>query len=430
MWLGFAAVYVALLPFERLWDKWLGSATMFKPYRLVGMALLVVFVLRSLAARAPLMLDRYDRALIALFVWGLAMTGLWYVVNDADPASTLNEGTLILFALSTYLVLKNTISQRDHVAVILNVYVAAFVVAIGVTLVLVPDAFAARFSGLYKNPNQAGFAAALGVLLLIGRFYFEARVSSLRRLAYAAGAIGFAAILALSGSRGSLIGGAAAVLTFFVAMRRSSTVAVTRIQRLLIVGVALLALGLAGPRAWSAMSEESSALDRYSPETAGGFSGRVDIWRSALAVAADHFLLGAGIAQYMNYHQEYAARLSHLYDPRVLEHRLNTHSDLLGLLANYGLIGLTLYLSVVVRLLREIGRAVRYGAAEHYIYPVLMATEVLVLGSSLFRDSFASPEFFFVLALIMIASRRAALGPAVTRRGGAGVPVRPSRLAA
>ncbi|MBK6846055.1 MAG: O-antigen ligase family protein [Proteobacteria bacterium] len=228
---------------------------------------------------------------------------------------------------------------------------------------------------------------------------------------------------------GALIGAAAALVTFFVAMRRSSTVAVTRLQRLLIVGVALLALGLAGPRAWSAMSQESSALDRYSPETAGGFSGRVDIWRSALAVAVDHWLLGAGIAQYLNYHQEYTARLSHLYDPRVLEYRLNTHSDVFGLLANYGLIGLALYLSVVGRLLREIWRAARYGAREHYIYPVLLATEVLLLGVSVFRDSFASPEFFVVLALVMLASRRAALGPAVTHRG-AGVPVRPGRLAA
>jgi len=430
LWLFFAAIYVALLPFERLWDNWLGSNTIFKPYRLVGMALLVLLVLRNLGARTTFIIDRYDQAMFGIFAWGAMMSGVWHLVNGVSLEPTTNEGTLIVFALLTYLALKNTLNRRDDLAVVLDVYVLAFLAAMVVALVLVADPFADRYRGLYKNPNQAGFVAALAVLLLVARFYFESGVGNLRRITYAAGAIGFAAVLALSGSRGSLIGAGLGLLSFVVTARHASTVTITRVQRLAIVGLAIVALAVVGPRAWSAMHKETAAFDRYSPEAMSNFSGRLDIWRAASAVAVDHYLLGAGIGQYLNYHQEYVRRLPDLYSPRMVEFRLSTHSDLVGLVTNYGLPGLLLYLFVVARLLRASWRAVRYGAREHYIYPALFAVELLSLASELFRDSFVSPEFFFVQALVMIGARRAVFGPARARPGASGPPSTVARLAA
>lgn len=430
LWLYLAASYVALLPFERLWDNWLGTTTIFKPYRLVGMAMLVLLVLRNLGSRTAIIVDSYDRAMMGLFLWGAAMAGVWHLANGVALEPTANEGTLIVFALLTYLALKNTLRQRNHLALVLDVYVLAFLAAMVVSLVLVADPFADRYRGLYKNPNQAGFVAGLAVLLLVARFYFEAGVGSLRRMAYVAGALAFAAVLALSGSRGSLIGTAMGLLSFFATARHAKAVSVTRAQRVMIVALGIVALAFVGPRAWTALTEQSTAFDRYSPEAMSNFSGRLDIWRAALAVALDHYLLGAGIAQYLNYHQEYVRRLPNLYSPRIVEHRLSTHSDLMGLLTNYGLPGLLLYAFVVARLLRASWRAVRCGAREHYVYPALFAILLLSLASELFRDSFVSPEFFFVHALVMIAARRAALGPAARRAGDQTARPRRTALAA
>ncbi|MBK8480837.1 MAG: O-antigen ligase family protein [Proteobacteria bacterium] len=430
MWLLFAATYVALLPFERLWDNLLGTSTIFKPYRLVGMALLVLLVLRNLATRTAFILDRYDQAIIGVFLWGAAMAGFWHLVNGVSLEPTANEGTLIAFALLTCLALKNTLNQRNHLAIILDVYVLAFVAAMVASVVLVADPFADRFRGLYKNPNQAGFVAALAVLVLVARFYFEAGVGGIRRISYAALAIGFAAVLALSGSRGSLIGVAAGLVSFVLTARYASTVAITRAQRLAIVGLGVVALAVVGPRAWTAMQQETAAFDRYSPEAVSNFSGRLDIWRAALAVAVDHYLVGAGIGQYRNYHQEYVRRLPNIYAPRMVEFRLNTHSDLVGLLTNFGLPGLLLYAWVVLRLLRASWRSVRLGAHEHYIYPALFAIELLTLVSEVFRDSFISPEFFFVQALVMIAARRGALGSLGRRPAATPLPAIDARSAA
>jgi len=187
---------------------------------------------------------------------------------------------------------------------------------------------------------------------------------------------------------------AGASLVFFRRRRKQVSAVV-----LLATGAVVVALALF-PSAWHRISSYDN-----------GGNGRTEIWTVAWRMTQDHPLVGVGLNNFDTRAGDYVRRPGALKRVRlVVDHPTVVHNIYLQLLAEDGLVGLLLFLSVAGACLRAAWSAARRFAARGDPAGEALSTAALVAGTSILVAGFFISAGVDTRLWILFA-----LGPALLR---------------
>ncbi len=255
-----------------------------------------------------------------------------------------------------------------------------------------------RAAGPVGDPNR--YAQILLVLLPLGAYRFWSERSPLRKMAILAACAMLMCGVLLSYSRGAFVT-LALLVALLVAVGSLRLVHVATVVVLLAVAVPFVAPSYY-LRIQTLVGAQGLVTKDPSVETDRVFKGRATEMLASLHVFLDHPFLGVGPGQYMPFYSQ-----QYQLDPDVQLRQVATHRrghDLyLEMAAETGLLGLTLFLSLPIVLLRKLWRARRSCAAAQ---PQLarLATAfcfaiIAYLGTGVFLHLAFERYYWFLLAL-------------------------------
>ncbi len=318
-------------------------------------------LLRRGGTRVPLLLRERPLvayALIALQAWTFA-SALW-ATSPGTAISTafrLAQGILLVF------VVVSAVSRPQHLRwIVWGFIVGALLTALsgltGATHAeqVSPLTDTTRLEGGIGDPNE--LAALLVPALVIAGFLLVAIRGALRRW-FVFGLVGVVAIaLFLTESRGGLValGSTLVFVPLFAGPVRARALTLV----LTVAGVGIVYYGLIAP---------PEALARITNFTAGGGTGRTDLWGIATNMIKDHPVLGVGAGNFQLVEPSYAlgninlGQVSLVVDtPKV------AHNTYLNVIAELGIIGMIPFLAVllgaVIAAVRSVRALARSGQRE------------------------------------------------------------------
>lgn len=398
-------LYVFLYPYEKLWAELLGQDSILKPYRIVGLLILMGFVVRRFSSGEEFKVDRYDFGFFAIILGGLALAGFWYVATGAaNLAWAVNDTALLFFVFLLYVVMKNEVdsyklAERTLLALLAGA-LSSFLFTQGFG---VDFSKADRAHGFFKNPNALGVLAGLSIIIVVARFLFaRLRFVAIEFMVAVALCMALGGVLLTTGSRTPLISLAVGLSTFAVAVYfrrgRARTRTLSRMTAVVplvaVVGIAFALL--------ASTADEGSVLWRYSYDAAKSGSGRFDIWRSAWNLSEDTYFIGVGAGQYRFHHLKYVRMLAVLYSRGTdADHlHLGTHNDFINLLTCYGFPLLCVYLAMMGSMLRNLVSALRAPAShDTFLVPALLGAMVFILVNQVGHNMMQGVDYFMVMAL-------------------------------
>ena len=233
-----------------------------------------------------------------------------------------------------------------------------------------------RIGGFFINSNHLASFLAMMTLLAAGLAIFG-RCGPVRRLAIAFAALSSAVGVALTVSRGAMVGLAAGVVVLAIL----GVIMLYRTQRHLVgrvlAGVGVLA-ALGGLVLYGVFAEQLRARLGGSGFAEG--DPRPFIWRAALAQHAESPLLGAGARMFTDGCITYRTGDT----PPWTKDAFFVHNDWLQLLTDYGWVGLALGLVFVITHLRHAWSFLHWFASERFPKTAsLMSGNLgIVLGSA------------------------------------------------
>jgi O-antigen ligase len=278
-------------------------------------------------------------AMVALLLW-------WAVSLAWAPQPELGAGAMIDYAIAfgVAIIAMTSLTDGRHVRWVMIAFVvgAAMSVLAGFAASGLDPASSAiesatqtegRLQGGGGDPNYlaAGLVPAIVLAAVLMVHYRNAII----RTALGLGIAIIVAGLAATESRGGALAALAAGITALVVLRNHRQHV---LAALAVVGTLAALWFAAFPGAW----QRVSAFD-------GGGNGRSDLWNVALRVAGDHPVRGIGMGNFETQARRYVRRPGQLSYVRLIVDRPHVaHNTYLQILAEQGIVGLVLWLSVAV----------------------------------------------------------------------------------
>ena len=405
------ALYVLSLPFEYLFVRLYGSDTVLKPYRLIAIGMVGLWLLHRLGSRREFRLDSYDWIFSFFLASGLALAGIWSVLGNANLNMAVSDTVLGAFALLTYLVIKNSDSDARRYERLLDLYLYSVCASIVLNIAMGMPTTGERFEAFSESSNRLAFSITVAVHVLIAKI-LSGRRTTVRGTYLARGGIilGLVVALLFTGSRGAIVALIFTLPLHAVALAATRGRQRRRIGRLAALAPLLLIGGLAVSVTLERYGDEASGLRRLDRTGIEATAGRYDIGRAVWQASLDHFFLGMGTAQYRAQHRTYVGGLEHVYEKRMTEVDVGTHADVLELLTSSGIIAAALYVWLLVSLFLRLRARARMTDQTGWLYQSLLPICGLIAISGLSHVFIRSPHFFFLMA-VMTASVRAARVP-------------------
>lgn len=293
--------------------------------------------------------------MVVLAGWAaIGMTTTDHPAVVADHLIELAKVTAIV------LVAVNVVTTRERLRGLLVVTVAAFAIyPMRGTLLNYLGGYTlggrALWNAIYANPNDLAGLSLLQLAIVVGLVETE------RKWVVRAGAMVSAfllpTIILLTQSRAVFI--ATAFCALVVAGRHLRNVRAIVLLSAVLVGVAFAVPDTTWKRI-ATIAEIGDPEQDLRGEAESSTAQRLEVWKVARRIIADHPLMGVGLGAYASTHNEYARRTQ--FDPIARGGR-DTHSTYLNLLAEVGPIGLACFLAIVAGTLLD-ARRVRRGAPQ------------------------------------------------------------------
>lgn len=303
-------------------------------------------------------LRRRDRSLLAVQRWPFAVQSAAFLLAWAfaaclwavDAGAAMEGALRLTMVASIFFIAYTATTEPRHVRWVLVAFVvgATFSGLLGMAMWLAGSAplGSPRLSGGVQDPNE--LAADLIPGLIFGVFLSLGARSRLTRGLLLAAVVVCALALLGTGSRGAIVALLAslllAILVSPLAPRRLATV---------VLGVIVAAT------AYYWLWAPSEVVERLLSLTTGADSGRLDLWRIALAVIADRPFLGAGLLNFQILEPIYAAGLvANLSNPELLVNAPQVvHNTYLEVWAELGVFGFIGFMGAIVGSLYQAWRA-------------------------------------------------------------------------
>ena len=353
--------------------------------------------------------------LLVLFMGWILISITW----AQDVALALDQATVFLLVAILYVIVYTAVRTRRQAMYVIGAFVFGTAITAAYGLVVRPDPNGQSVERLASTINDPNFLAMILVagLALGGAGFFAARGNRLLQFgALTAVALCFIAFI-LTGSRGGILGLAAALIAAIVfggRWRWHITFAATAMITLAVAYYVTLAPPLFIEKLTAATHGEVSQRDT-----------RLTIWTVAWRMAMDRPLTGVGIGNFEARSIEYTVQPGTTYrTDRVIDDPGVSHNSYLGPFAEIGIIGVALMLSIfafsiacTVRAMHRFERN-RDGPMEVLCRGLLIAL-IGVLCSAFFISAESNKFIWLMLAMgpALLAVAESSPRPALRPRG-------------
>lgn len=384
-----AILYSIAICFERAVE-----VEVFKPYRLLGAAMILLMVLRGKTR-----VDRFGRLSMMFVSLGFLVALGNLILNSGNYSVLILTALLWAFNILSYIALFSLLRDRREIAIVAVVHsVAMLFAAYGIAGSGITDLdLSGRQFGDFKNPANACISMLFATLILMSLFRGWAR--GRRGFAIAIAVPAMVVVPAfmfyastLTGSRagaGLLLFG---LLCYLALTAKRRFAAMAMVTAVLVMVATLFAPALPTQQgAW--LSERNILAARI--EKKGLDTDRLYLWRAGLDAFVDTYGAGLGMAGYQRVHKEYFAPYARKSDIRWLNSNLTLHDDYVSALVEFGLLGaLLLFL-----MCRQLARSVR-RIPERPIRAIAIATLAGVAINGISHTGLAYFGVWFYFALI------------------------------
>ena len=292
------------------------------------------------------------RLFLAFWVWAALSTTLSPYSDDFELLIELGKLLLV------FLVAVNVLWDRFALRLFLLIYLACFALfpARGtLTNYLIHDNYTfgrPAWAGLFGNPNDL---AALTILsLAVAASFLHRETPRLLRYPALLLCMVFPFVILLTQSRGAFLGMCVFLLLSVLSIGRN------RIRGILAITILLAVVIVAAPPAvWERIAglQNASSIETIAEMDAEGSAAeRWDILQTALRIIADHPIVGVGRGG--------GSVALGIYNPKIGPKSF--HNTYLEVLAETGVLGLTLFLGLLFSLLIHAKRARRKAHALRY----------------------------------------------------------------
>lgn len=328
-------------------------------------------------------------AVVTFLAWS-GMSAFWADSAGAAMRSTFRFGLDSLLIPITLCAVR----ERKHVRWLFAVFVLGTLLSVGwgLTQGKVAGGAAAQQIGRLSGANvEANVLATLLVVTMIfaGALAFVTRRAPLPRALAALATVTACAAFFGTFSRGGLIALGVVLLAgcLFAGSSRPAFVA-------LVVAIALV----------GAVFLETTTSGAVQRLTSTSTSGRADIWKVGMSIVQAHPIVGVGSGNYMIVEPNYILAVSgpiHAGD-FIIDNPYPAHNIYLELAAEMGVVGLTLFLSVVGLSIRAAVRATRiFQARGERDMEFLSRALVIAITGMLAADFFVSDQYSKQLWLLL-----------------------------
>ncbi len=323
---------------------------------------------------------------IAFLGW-VAISLMW----AEQPAATVTDFTRYTLNAILFLIVFSAVQKERDLVSVMAAFLAGAVIAAMYGLVTPPpDPLEAdRLSGTVGNPNQLAAVLVVGAVLGTG-LAAAARRSPALRLAAATGA-GFCLLgILFTLSRTGLVAmGFALIASLALAGRWRAG-----------AGVVALVVAFVGFGYFTAVASPE-ARERISD--AGNGTGRLDLWTVGRRMVEEEPVHGVGAGNFSVTSVHFLLEPGGLSNTEfIVDTPKNAHNTYLEVLAEMGVVGLSLFVGVILLCMRCGLRAVRNFTASGNRRMEIMARSVLVaLVGLLAADFFNSLQFDKTLWLLL-----------------------------
>lgn len=338
-------------------------------------------------------------AIVVLGAW-VAMSAAWAEI----PAAAFDAASRWILNLLLLPIVYVAVREPRHVRWVFTLFIlgALLSAGIGITGASSGASGADRLGGSGVNANELGELLIVSVVLATTLGVSRSLAPPLRVLAFVASGLSLLALLATV-SRGAMVGLAVALLLtpLLIGSRR----------RLLSVGLVVLAVG--GAVTYLVAIAPTADLQRITQSDGSG-TGRVDIWKVGWRMVEDNPVAGVGAGNYAN------STVHYLFDAGELERSdfivddpKPTHNVYLQALAELGVVGLALFLSILAFSLRSLLRAAwAFRRAGDRTMEVLSRGLLIalcgLLASAFFSTAIYSKQLWLLLGVSVALSAMAA----------------------
>lgn len=383
------ALWAALIPFDNLLAVGGSGATVTRLLAIVCGAALLFSVLRRKRLVMP------PRA---LFFWLLFVTwsgtSILWAVNQTDAVNSFER---IVQLVLLYAIVSVVPAEEGDVKVVITAAVLGGVASAlyGSWLFHHQNANIAaaqqQFSRLQIDFGDRGidvnnFADALlfpAVALLFGVLSWK---NTGGRVLCALGFIGCMVGINYSGSREAFLALGAALVYMFVRLPKHR-------KPLAVIGGIAATASLLQPAIWL----------RFAAAFSTGGSGRLSIWRTGLAAAKDHWLLGSGAG---NFARAYDAVYINVFQPYGAGWSRAGHNIYLNALVELGAIGVVILAVALIAQFRSVDRVAAVEGPWR-TYRVLVEASMIALVVASFFIDLVDYKYLWLLFCVMAMLRNA-----------------------
>jgi O-antigen ligase len=381
-------LYAFLAPLDSLLAM-PGFGTMTKILGIVTAAAMLFYLIRTKRAVQP---PRAALLWLLFYLW--ATSTLWWALDTDRALSILRISWSLLglfFVASMFRLNSGMLRAACNAVVLGGTFAALYFFHYAHNLAQTGGRLWIQTDNAQIDPNHFANSFILPAsLALVAALW----TSKLRTRVFSIGILMLmVTTVVLTGSRGGLVGFAAAAIFILIRDRH-------RVQLALVLGIAGIVGGLiAGP----------FIVSRFSTAVSTGGAGRLGIWETGLAALKEYWLFGAGYGNFPFAYDRVYLTVFQAIEPQF--HRIS-HNILLSAAVETGIIGVVLLLLAWFQTFRMLSPI----QENDYRYPLKIAMQAAIVGlfvASMFVEMMISK---YVWLAFMLAVMTYNAGPAVLRQ--------------
>jgi hypothetical protein len=335
-----------------------GVDTIFKPYRMISLVLLVLALPRIISQRGVTV--QFSLPLFLAISYATLVTALFAGEDAFEQYPILITGLALFF--STFV-----LSSRRSLIIGLYAYIVSYLVSCYFGMLALGSG-KYRLSGLFENPNSFGLGACFAIVILLNGYL---KLSTWLRVPLVVGTF---PVILLTGSRGTLVaatGGLVSQLWRNPALFRG----------LLLGALALASCAYFFDEQMQRLLENNAVYRIKTLDIVErGTVGRLAQMRAGMIVGSEHGFFGIGLGQYrLKHHTRFFYRRG--LDGQIS--KLNLHSLYMTLLVEWGLVGFVCFGVIFVRMVTSV-RRLHYE--KDFVYGFLGIVLLNGLGNNLLGE--------------------------------------------
>jgi O-antigen ligase len=386
--------YAFFIPLEQILDVLFKIDTIFKPYRIFAILIILLFFIRAKIKWTRNREFQQDIFLYLIFIYGILVSFFRMITTPFNTGLFYND----IFQFGLYIGIFVVIRHINFTRPELHRVIKFLALGVIVNALFVFNSFVflreyRRDGGFMDNPNYL----ALSLLVII--IYLILQIPTLKSLTVKLLTLGLILFLGyvftLAGSRTALaVLGICLILILFYSPLRDKSV-------LLMIGLTLTIIISIGGLSTVENSGPMFLVNRIQKESSS--DNRIPIWKGVIKGAETANFLGLGIGQFKARFREFYKEENNDLVKRILskDYFLVTHSDYLLLIAVYGAFGLVSYLVFLYLSLREIHwkfkRSINIELKQHYQFSFLIFIALALFG--LTHENFTSALFWILVCI-------------------------------